>query len=654
MKIRRNTVRITVPKKLILFFLSAFVGFGAARAEEVLYKDDFQSYGTQKNPPGWVDNAIGKPAPTADGLYKTWPDPTEGNKGTNVVFGTKQSSGKPEGTNPRIGTFSTLTTQVFSAGGRFEFRGRFIRTTADARVGLTFLSSYPSSDRYYLLGLWSQPASERLTMQLFGFPARPLSGTIDSGFTPEPGKWVRFLIRVDDINGQTRVNARFWPDGTPEPDAFSVDAVDATPERMTSGAIGIWSAVRGDAYVDEILAKSPVDFTAPAIAFFESGSSLAGGAIFNRIVTPEIRATDDLDPAPRIEATLDNAPYVSGTPVTTEGVHTLYVTATDSVGNASIAQLSFTIDLTPPLLTITSPASDALVSTPRIAIAGLTDDAISIRARRIDGTIDPLTKEFAIADVPLLEGLNEIIVTAADRAGNVASKTLPVTLDTRAPELLVATPLPGACLDAASIDVAGTVNDARVRAVRVRRSGTTYEATVAPNGQWTVTAPAPAEGDLALAIEAADVLGHTAVVSRGIRIDRSAPVIDITESGVPFTATHVNRPLSIFVRVTDAPASAKTQPAVTTTLDGAPYVPGTPVEGEGQHALRVVARDCAGHETTKAIDFTIDRTAPVFESLEPANAARVGTLPASLRGQVSIDAVSVAAATATATPAADG
>ncbi|MHB9121046.1 MAG: hypothetical protein ACYC7A_06025, partial [Thermoanaerobaculia bacterium] len=101
MKIRRNTVRITVPKKLILFFLSAFVGFGAARAEEVLYKDDFQSYGTQKNPPGWVDNAIGKPAPTADGLYKTWPDPTEGNKGTNVVFGTKQSSGKPEGTNPR-------------------------------------------------------------------------------------------------------------------------------------------------------------------------------------------------------------------------------------------------------------------------------------------------------------------------------------------------------------------------------------------------------------------------------------------------------------------------------------------------------------------------------------------------------------------------
>ncbi|MHB9124228.1 MAG: hypothetical protein ACYC7A_22375, partial [Thermoanaerobaculia bacterium] len=99
-RFQENTVLI-ITSRLILALLATLNITASAGAAEVLYKDDFQSYGTQKNPPGWVDNAIGKPAPTADGLYKTWPDPTEGNKGTNVVFGTKQSSGKPEGTNPR-------------------------------------------------------------------------------------------------------------------------------------------------------------------------------------------------------------------------------------------------------------------------------------------------------------------------------------------------------------------------------------------------------------------------------------------------------------------------------------------------------------------------------------------------------------------------
>src|SRR5438445_12980133 len=88
---------------------------------EVSYVDDFQSYGTQKNPPGWVDTSVGSSKPVAGGLYKTWPDPLQGNSGTNVVYGTKQSSGRPEGNNPRIGTFSTLTTNTFDAQGRFEY-----------------------------------------------------------------------------------------------------------------------------------------------------------------------------------------------------------------------------------------------------------------------------------------------------------------------------------------------------------------------------------------------------------------------------------------------------------------------------------------------------------------------------------------------------
>jgi hypothetical protein len=69
----------------------------AQATPEVLYRDDFQSHGTQVNPPGWVDTAIGNPSPVADGQYKTWPDPTQGSKAPNIVYGTKSAAGSPRG-----------------------------------------------------------------------------------------------------------------------------------------------------------------------------------------------------------------------------------------------------------------------------------------------------------------------------------------------------------------------------------------------------------------------------------------------------------------------------------------------------------------------------------------------------------------------------
>jgi len=57
---------------LLLFCASAF-----AQQAEVSYSDDFQSYGSPRNPPGWVDTSIGSSKPVAGGLYKTWPDPTQ-------------------------------------------------------------------------------------------------------------------------------------------------------------------------------------------------------------------------------------------------------------------------------------------------------------------------------------------------------------------------------------------------------------------------------------------------------------------------------------------------------------------------------------------------------------------------------------------------
>ncbi|MFL6248018.1 MAG: hypothetical protein ACJ74H_18490, partial [Thermoanaerobaculia bacterium] len=326
--------------------LAGLISSAAALAQTppaVALIEDFQSYGAQRQPPGWVDSSLGN-ASNASGLDKTWPDPTQPNKGSNIVFGTKQSSGRPDGNTPKIGTFSTLTSKTFDATGRFEYRGRFIRTNSDTRIGLTFFASmYDVNDPtrgvkdYYLLGLWKQPGSETLTMQLFSSAESVLTGTRDSAFTPAINTWYRFLIQADDVDGSTKIRARIWADGSAEPSTWMLDATDATATRFTSGHIGLWAAVKGDAYIDDLNVKSPVDFTPPVLTLFESGVPLDPAVVTNigHAAIVEARAADVLSGTAQTTLTVDGNPYTALSPYSVEGPHTFRAKATDHAGNIS-------------------------------------------------------------------------------------------------------------------------------------------------------------------------------------------------------------------------------------------------------------------------------------------------------------------------------
>jgi RHS repeat-associated protein len=691
-----------------------------ARAQSVVsYSENFQSYGTQANPPGWIDTSIGNPKPTANGLYKTWPDPLN-KTSPNIVYGTKQSSGKPEGNNPRIGTFSTLSTQTFAGQGRFEYRGRILRGDAEGRIGVTFFSSYPAFDAYYLIGLWSQPNSANLTMQLFGFGAGTITGTRDSNVTIAPNSWYQFVIQVDDANNQTRIRARFWPQGTTEPSTFSIDAVDAAATRLVSGRIGFWAAAKGDAYIDDLSAKSPVDHNPPVIVIRESGRTLTDGTSFNHDIAPELLVSDDLSTF-TFDAKLDGAPFTSLTPVTAEGLHTLTVHAVDGPGNVADAQvrflidktgptveilegatpfptdfwfnrnvianarvtdantattsalldgqpytlgtpivaegthsisvtavdvvgqsatagpITFTIDKTSPLIAFTSHANGHLLDVPHVIVSGTSDDSIKVVVSGNDTTVDTNAKTFTSTDLPLLEGENTLVATGTDRAGNTATATLQLAVDTRAPEVTIAAPNADACVDGTSVSVSGTVTEARLDSVKVTVGTQTVNATLGANGAWSASVPVTNEGRVLITVEAKDQSGHTQSTSRNVIVDRSAPIIEILQSGAPFTAAIVNRAVSLFVRANDADANV----VLTTKLDGAPYVSGTSIATEGPHSLQVSANDCAGHSAQKSVSFVIDLTAPTIHDLDPQHNGAVGTMPSSIRGVTDSDVAGV-------------
>ncbi|HEX6641574.1 MAG TPA: hypothetical protein VF215_10705, partial [Thermoanaerobaculia bacterium] len=422
-------------RKTIPILLATLLACGAAFAQqtEVAYTEDFQSYGKNKNPNGWIDTSVGGGA--GIGLYKTDIDPTQGNKGTNLVYGTKQSSGRPDGNTPRIGTFSTLTTKNFSTSGRFEYTGRFIRTNADTRVGLTFCSSYPEKDQYYLIALWSRPAGG-VTMQLHAFGAGTPAGTLDSNLTPDVNKWYRFRIQADDLNNATQIRARFWADGAPEPTTWSIQAADSAATRLKAGRIGIWSAVRGSFYVDDLSAKSPVDHTAPVVTLFESDKLLDPA-----IVTPvshdailEARVTDDISGVATVAMKVDGVAYTPRTPVTVEGIHTVRADATDNVGNTSFLEAKVLVDKTKPVVvfnegtkTLDATKLDTFKFDPKIGIT-VTDNVSRFTwAATLDG--QPYTPGTPIT----VDAFHSIRVVATDEAQNVTDVTLKILVDKVAP-----------------------------------------------------------------------------------------------------------------------------------------------------------------------------------------------------------------------------
>jgi RHS repeat-associated protein len=308
--------------------------------------------------------------------------------------------------------------------------------------------------------------------------------------------------------------------------------------------------------------------------------------------------------------------------------------ARDRAGNETPLVVAVNIDKTAPQIAFASPLTGARVAESTLVATGSADDATSVSVNGVAATVDAVNATFTSAPLTLVEGDNSISATGSDRAGNSRSATVTVNLDTRAPELTIAAPAANACLNVSSVELRGSVSDPHLQGVTVRVNGADTAATVAAD-QWSATIPV-GEGRQVFTITAADTLGHTNIASVTVNVDRTAPVIEVTENGAPFTATLVNRNVALLFRANDAST-------ISAKLDNVAYASGTAITAEGSHTLVVTATDCANQTSTKTLQFTIDKTAPSLSNLVPAPNATVGTLPSTITGTASeLATVSVA------------
>lgn len=237
----------------------------------------------------------------------------------------------------------------------------------------------------------------------------------------------------------------------------------------------------------------------------------------------------------------------------TGGYYPVTIEATNDVGtvvtaDASDAALGTYLRLVvreriPPVITLTSPAADAYLSTNQPTItftvtdetngSGVKSSSITIK---VDGkTLSGVTKtsvtngySCSVKPSALADGVHTITITASDNDGNAASTvTSSFTVDTAPPSLNVTSPAKDMATNNPALTVAGTTNDAAGSPVTlsITLRGTSL-GSVAVNSDGSFSkAVTLVEGENVIVVTSTDRIGRSTTVTRTVILDTSKPKI---------------------------------------------------------------------------------------------------------------------------------
>ena len=298
--------------------------------------------------------------------------------------------------------------------------------------------------------------------------------------------------------------------------------------------------------------------------------------------TVTVTHTFTIDSAPPvITAVIDPPPNAAGwhnTPVTvtweatdaTSGVSTVTAptvvatpganivvkgTATDAGGLTSELEVSLKLDLKSPTVTITSPVPNQegddqlVVASTAVTISGvISDDALSGFAGGL--LTSSKTKEKVIFDTPggysedlqLTVGINTVIVSVTDIAGNAGTASICIIVDNTKPQVTIQYPPTGYKTTTDQLDVSGVAHDLVVGSVTgedVTVFVNGMEATI-DNSQFIVTGVPLLVGSNDITATATDSVGQTSSHTIHVtRVDESVKHLKIisgnNQSGPIFT-----------------------------------------------------------------------------------------------------------------------
>ncbi|HFT0375680.1 TPA: Ig-like domain-containing protein [Enterobacter mori] len=351
----------------------------------------------------------------------------------------------------------------------------------------------------------------------------------------------------------------------------------------------------------------------------------------------------------------------------TDGTVTLSATITDSAGNSSTQTHDVVVNTASVALTVNTISGDDVINAAEAGsslvingssaqFASGTQVTVTLNGKSYTATIQSdgsWTTTVPAADVgALADGASyQVSVSAQDSAGNSASATHGISVDTTSPVVSIATLSGDDVLNAAEaqqpLTVHGSSSAEAGQTVTVTLGGKTYTATVANDGTWTLDVPAAdlaslSEGALTVTASVNDKAGNNGQTTHTLTVDTVAPTVTISTVA---DDDIVNNAEQLAGQTISGTTTAEQGQTVTVSFNGHSYqatvaadgswsvfVPGRDFLGlsDGDYTITAAVSDKAGNPGSATHDVTLNGDVPTitintFAQDDIVNAAEHGT-----------------------------
>ncbi|HFK5674407.1 TPA: Ig-like domain-containing protein [Enterobacter asburiae] len=351
----------------------------------------------------------------------------------------------------------------------------------------------------------------------------------------------------------------------------------------------------------------------------------------------------------------------------TDGTVTLSATITDSAGNSSTQTHDVVVNTASVALTINTLSGDDVINAAEAGsplvingssaqFASGTQVTVTLNGKSYTATIQSdgsWTTTVPAADVgALADGASyQVSVSAQDSAGNSASATHGISVDTTAPVVSIATLSGDDMLNALEaqqpLTVHGSSSAEAGQTVTVTLGGKTYTATVENDGTWTLDVPAAdlaalSQGALTVTASVNDNAGNNGQTTHTLTVDTVAPTVTISTVA---DDDIVNNAEQLAGQTISGTTTAEQGQTVTVSFNGHSYqatvgadgswsvfVPGRDFLGlsDGDYTITASVSDRAGNPGSVTHDVTLNGDVPTitintFAQDDIVNAAEHGT-----------------------------
>ncbi|CZU67113.1 type 1 secretion target domain-containng protein [Enterobacter hormaechei] len=351
----------------------------------------------------------------------------------------------------------------------------------------------------------------------------------------------------------------------------------------------------------------------------------------------------------------------------TDGTVTLSATITDSAGNSSTQTHDVVVNTASVALTVNTLSGDDVINAAEAGaslvingssaqFASGTQVTITLNGKSYTATIQSdgaWQTTVPAADVgALADGASyQVSASAQDSAGNSASATHTISVDTTAPVISVNTLSGDDVLNAAEaqqpLTVHGSSSAEAGQTVTVTLGGKTYTALVGSDGTWTLDVPAAdlvalSQGALTVTAVVNDKAGNSGQTTHTLTVDTVAPAVTISTVA---DDDIVNNAEQLAGQTISGTTTAEQGQTVTVSFNGHSYqatvgadgswsvfVPGRDFLGlsDGDYTITATVSDKAGNPGSATHDVTLNGDVPTivintFAQDDIVNAAEHGT-----------------------------